>query len=498
MKKMLFVLLLFATIANAQNWSPVATGNKYHYTCDTTQTIFTLFADSFDVQGSDTLFYMNRIVLPCDTCTNLSGYQSCGIVERIFLKNQPQFLMRNCFVSDTAIWAYSNGSFALYPKLTVGSNWIFDTLNNVTATITEKATGNVLGYNDSICVMILSTGDSLVLSKNFGVVIFPVFGGGYFRLYGIEGNISIGERLAGFKDFFNFNVGDYFVYRTIEYSSEPPMDYSHLKRWHYEITAKTNYADGFGYTFEGYSCTDVWACINPVPLTTTVCYRDTAGCTGYVESNSFSDTRKFLNSYSYSFIESEIDNFGQPYLYSMEWYKINDTTYCRSKAYAMCYLYPSSPNFHPDVLVSYYTNLLPPEDCMWGNDGFPCNQFTAREGVGLIFNQFTFFEHGRLAEILVAVVNNVTYYNMLVGSGEIEDLMLLPEVFPNPASKNITLTNGLLYFSATIYSTSGKKVKELILSGDQTEVDVSFLNPGMYFVILEGKGRRATLKFVVE
>lgn len=490
MKKVLFALLLFATVANAQNWSPIVTGNKYHYTCDTTQTIFTLFADSFDVQGNDTLFYMNRIVLPCDTCVNLSWYQSSGPVEKVFLRNQPQFLLRNCLVSDTSIWCHSPTGFVLYPMRSVSSSWLFDTLNNITATVSEKLMGSVLGNTDSICVILLSTGDSVELSKNYGVVKFPVNGGGYFRLYGIEGNASIGERLAGFMDFFNFNVGDSFVYRVCRLDPEPPMNPD--KTWFYSIAGKTTHANGFVYDINGEYCINVWACVNTTPFSGQLCFKDSclySMLPAFMYGLDYEINKEYYTSYSYQELDVWLD------IYYIKRKCINDTDYVEFDPHSMHELYPWSPVYHDDVLT---TDTIPIDSTSSSWTNYPVNYFKAREGVGIVRQYFCTFENSYLMEILYCEINGVILYDHLVNLESISLIEESPFIFPNPAQNNVTFTNRLLYNSANIYSTSGKKVKELILSGEQTEADVSELNPGMYFVIFEGKGKRATLKFVVE
>lgn len=483
--------LMIAFSANSQNWSPVSNGNKYHYTCDTTQTIFTLFADSFDVQGSDTLFFMNRIVLPCDTCITLSGYQSCGPIDRIFLKNQPQFLMRNCLVSDTSIWCYSPSGFVLYPMLPVLSSWLYDTLNNVAATISDKVLSSVLNNPDSLCIILLSTGDSIVLSKNFGVVKFPVNGGGYFRLYGIEGNTSIGERLAGFMDFFNFNVGDSFVYYVASYN---PENYDPPRRWYYSITSKIVFPDGFVYEISGEYCEMSMTCGNPTAFNGSLCFKDNYFCPytfGYYVGD---DSKIFYDSYSYNLIllyENSSDQFVYKFCKRT---KTSGVDFVEIEPRSLFTIFPSSQNYNEDILVAENPDFYG-SGCNSENE---TNLIIARSGIGIELQMTCAFENSYTLELLFCISNGDTIVNQLVNTENHDLTIFKPSIFPNPAQKNITISHEIIYNKASIFSTTGKKVKDIILKNEQTEVDVSYLKPGLYFVILEGKNKRTTLKFVVE
>jgi hypothetical protein len=334
----------------------------------------------------------------------------------------------------------------------------------------------------------MTTGDSIILSKNHGIVKFPVVTGGYFRLYGIEGNMSVGERLAGFKDFFNFNVGDSFVYSIHYYYPEPPMDYSNMKRWHYLLTGKTVLPDGFQYSREGFNCIEVMACINPVNFSNNISFYESQ------YNNQCSIEYGFLTNHSYGLTSPNNYCDWDYFYFSQRRYKMNDTTFVESIPYAMCTLYSSSPGYHSDILVTFN----PTPYCMWYDDFSACYQFYAREGVGVTYSNYSYFENAHIKSLLFCRIGNDTLYNHLVGSENTESQKNEPKVFPSPASNRISITGANEYNTATIYSTSGKKVKEIILSGDQTEAHVSDMKPGMYFVILEGKGKRATLKFVVE
>ena len=216
--KLLMVLfVIIQTIAIStnsfpQNWAPVKTGITSNFSCDTSHIIFSVWVDSIDFNGTDSVYFLNRVVRPCDTCSinyiDSIHQQYPGYSNNLFFRNQPQFLQRkiNWNLLSLSSWLNDTASWALYPQLNSGSNWLFDTIHSITANLSDKTTGLVLGMNDSLEIIILSTGDSIVLSKNYGVVKFPaVFGTNlYYRLIGIEGLINTGIKVPDFFDIFNY------------------------------------------------------------------------------------------------------------------------------------------------------------------------------------------------------------------------------------------------------------------------------------------------------
>jgi len=367
---------------------------------------------------------------------------------------------------------------------------LYDTLNNITATVSEKTMGSVLGNADSLCVILLSTGDSIVLSKNFGVVKFPVNGGGYFRLYGIEGNVSIGERLAGFMDFFNFNVGDSFVYYVATYN---PENYGPPQRWYYSITSKAVFPDGYVYEINGEYCEMSMTCGIPTIFNGFLCFKDS--CFMYPPAFWYWEAgqvhKDYYDSYSYKLVMNP--NTGK-YCY-LKRYKINNDDYIEFNPHSLCTLYNNSQIYNEDILTTdssqINTTYYP---CGSGND---INIYISRSGVGIVKQIFCTFENEYIMDLLFCIVQGDTLIDQLVNDENPEFKIPEPAIFPNPAQNNVNISHGIQFNNATIYSTSGKKVNDIILRGDKTEVDISGLNPGMYFVILEGK-KRTTLKFVVE
>jgi hypothetical protein len=103
----------------------------------------------------------------------------------------------------------------LKTRASYGSFFALDSLSGLTATVSRVYQGMVLGLTlDSIKVFTTQTLDSLVLSKNHGILEWPAsLGGNRFRLSGIQED-GLGEVLPAFDGFFNYAAGDEYFFES--------------------------------------------------------------------------------------------------------------------------------------------------------------------------------------------------------------------------------------------------------------------------------------------
>ncbi len=201
---LLFLLCCFTQSAIAQNWAPLNTTDIYNYKADTAAAIsHSLWIDSFDVLSADTFMYPNKIVK--------------HISPSVALKNQSQFLgwqMTNRNNGMMYILVTDNSDITYYPSRNTGMAFFDATSSPVQGYVTSIDTATVLGVLDSVKTIELTTGDTIIASKNHGFVQYPMeYGSGkYYRLVGIEGGRNLGEHVAKFDDFFNYSIGDTFWY----------------------------------------------------------------------------------------------------------------------------------------------------------------------------------------------------------------------------------------------------------------------------------------------
>ncbi|MBC8464652.1 MAG: hypothetical protein H8D62_03140, partial [Bacteroidetes bacterium] len=114
-------------------------------------------------------------------------------------------------------WYHFNdtNSFVIHATATNGANWLYDTLNNINATVNAVNYSNVLGVMDSVKEIGLSNGEIILISQNNGIMQFPNANGFTYDLKGIEGSNPLGEQTLSFYEIFDFQVGD-----VLEYWSE--------------------------------------------------------------------------------------------------------------------------------------------------------------------------------------------------------------------------------------------------------------------------------------
>ena len=202
----LSLLLFLSAYVLGQNWSPILVNEEMNYQhCDSTYISHTIWVDSANYSGYDSIFYLNRVV------KDVPGN------PEIVLRNQPQFLMEFMVQQNYGIYSFHYPfNYSLSTGLPLGATWIFDLTNIVDAEITACYEEEIFGVLDSVKMISLSDGSEILLSKNFGILKFPDFeNGGYFELVGIQGT-AYGESVPGFWEIFDFEVGDVFQFNFVQ------------------------------------------------------------------------------------------------------------------------------------------------------------------------------------------------------------------------------------------------------------------------------------------
>ncbi|HET6990566.1 MAG TPA: hypothetical protein VFJ43_04545, partial [Bacteroidia bacterium] len=213
MRRIALVLIFFSVfftshILHAQNWGIYKSGDSLLYymnghTYDSTSVF--IQTDSILVTGSDTTFIMNRKVIK-DPNSAYSG-------------NQPFIFQRNIIHFSNDVWELNDtANWFLHPKDSLLSSWIFDSTYNINATISRIYSGLVLGQNDSIKTISLSNGDSILVSKNHGIIDFPSSLTGTSKYAIAAYNHSVTDSVPGFFRMFAFQPGDIMEYTSYHYS----------------------------------------------------------------------------------------------------------------------------------------------------------------------------------------------------------------------------------------------------------------------------------------
>lgn len=117
---------------------------------------------------------------------------------------------------------FDTARLILKPNCLVNQTWLFDSVNNKQAVCLSKSTKTVFGVNDSVKNILVAGSDTIIVSKNFGIIQFPQLYGQnkYYRLSGIERAASydsvalVGEKVPNAWDIYRFDTGDKFCYRN--------------------------------------------------------------------------------------------------------------------------------------------------------------------------------------------------------------------------------------------------------------------------------------------
>ena len=203
--RILHIFLFLPVFLCAQQWRPVNSSEQFNFRIDTADFIsHVISVDSVSLAGGDSVFHFNRVVTKCWNCSN----------PEVYLCNQPQFLEKEMVALPGGVCFFNNpGGFVLKSLAEVGDSWLFDTTAAVTAQVTGKSFQMIFGQWDSVKTITLSSGQSIQLSKNNGIIAFPVFGqNSQYLLEGIAGR-NTGILLPGFMEIYDFQPGDVFQYR---------------------------------------------------------------------------------------------------------------------------------------------------------------------------------------------------------------------------------------------------------------------------------------------
>jgi len=222
--KILFiaVFVLFSSIAFSQNWIPVNIDDEYHYELVGSTTTYdsvsfngstlrynspidaTVWIDSTTANAGQTIYHLNKIVKFCDTCPTTDPFH---------LRNQQQFLQHRIITDNAGKYIFEGDEkWTVFPQTQIGTSWLFDTLNTITAEVIAIEENQLFGNTDSLKTILLSNNDTLILSKEHGLVRFPEFQNTtYHNLTGIQTR-DLGASIPGFQEIYDFEVDDVLEY----------------------------------------------------------------------------------------------------------------------------------------------------------------------------------------------------------------------------------------------------------------------------------------------
>ena len=223
MRKLLLLLLAagLTTHAQAQDYRPFRMGLTYQFSESATpgDTTHTLRIIGRSQAGADTVFRFNPMAQPLPANSSIG----CGGTHM----QRPNNLFGATLTVPAAgggfVLTASNGRIlTLRPRAAVGQTWV--AAPGLTGSVSARTMTTVLGLADSVATIGLSNGQTLQLSKHFGLVEGPAFiallDGRYrSRVLTLTAlpELSLGTAQLGPKAVFDFQPNDVFQrhYTTI-------------------------------------------------------------------------------------------------------------------------------------------------------------------------------------------------------------------------------------------------------------------------------------------
>lgn len=483
-KLLLLSCALSCSLLYAQNWALINPDYKYNYSNDGTDTISNqVFVTHVDTLGVDSFRYeLNRIALVCDTC----GSGDYSVFIRL---DEPQFLGGQVTRSQ-GIWHLQNGvSYVLIPEAADGTTWLMDTVNGVWAAMGQTLVGTPFDPLEERRAIQLSTGDSIVIGRNHGILRWP---SGY-QLIGINGP-DVGRTTPAFADFFPYATGDVIQYAT-EYGWCNGLGECNGKSLDYKFTFGTEgIAQDSAMIYSG------------LMLEHTIEYSHSAGMwtpMSYVHSYANYATTwhagvpelpwpELLFSYPGQLVRTTHRVFPDaPWepVWCVGEHGIDGngryTIGCRNLGGGH-FLFGQNPLPTQDGYIEFYG----PEDYCNGGPEPDCG---VRYSAGLGLERFigNYFERGESYILSGAVlggdtIGTITPDDILLGVKDQD--MADQRIFPNPASDHLQLSSVPPGTVCSILNTTGQVLLKHTTSSSAERIDVSILTPGLYILKIAGIG----------
>jgi sulfur relay (sulfurtransferase) DsrF/TusC family protein len=243
----LFLVWVFF-IVNAQNWSPLVIGKIANFKNspfpDSEISNCIWITDTVILDNGDSCFLLNKIVTKSDDGLYL-------------IKNQPQFLLEKMIKKENGVYLFSGSTnYVINTQVPLGSTWVFDTLNSLTAAYASAYSKNIFGIIDSVKLYTIFNSHEhhpigeIILSKNMGIIKFPFFDNNrHYILCGFQ-NDTLGERVITFPEIYTqLSVNDVFEYDGTDADYGNFTVTTFTKK--YTIINKTLTEDTVRYTIDG-------------------------------------------------------------------------------------------------------------------------------------------------------------------------------------------------------------------------------------------------------
>ncbi|GAB3586378.1 hypothetical protein [Hymenobacter daeguensis] len=158
--------------------------------------------------------------------------------------------MRVHAATEFVLTAANGHTFTLRPRAPLGQAWTA-TAAGLTAQVSARTLGTVLGQPDSLATITLSDGAVIMLSKRFGWVSGPALGSylnsrlpqSYLTLTALPG-LGLGTSQLGALAIYDFQPGDVFLRKTVTSGQAAPCQYPSVQWTRDSVISRTPSANG--------------------------------------------------------------------------------------------------------------------------------------------------------------------------------------------------------------------------------------------------------------
>lgn len=482
MKQMITLAIFLWCVASlhAQAWQPFGQGESHHFHSDTAAFPFrTLSVDSVRNTPAGQTWYFNRLI-------HVVAMDTVNV-------DWPNFAQRRMVDLGGGHYHFIDpGNISIHALADSGDTWVIDSVSGLQATVRRVFAGSVLGEADSIKVVAVGGTDSLILSRDHGIIEWPtVLGGEHFVLAGLQDR-GLGDTLPGFDGLFAQKPGDIYYwegnYAEFDLGSG---DYYHY-RWKMQIDSVLRDSNGLLLHYSALIRSEVqpYNSVSAYTFHGTWMLKDTVHALATKGHAASCPGKRLLSHY-------QLISFTFPMGFHDGYYPMMDSWY-------MGVRWSMEGNRKVLTLdpIAYYPHYI------WEVYSFPyaiqenrgrIQELKFVEGIGLTHTYFTDFERFGGVDLVGSIVDGDTVGtiwtdSVLLHTGQAASLPW--QLYPNPAHHSVNIT---LPIAGTVQfiDLTGRILETHSLEAGTTTVSLANFPRGCFLVRVECEGMRRSQRLVV-
>jgi hypothetical protein len=478
--------VLISLSLSAQNWALLDPANKYDYALGGSDTITDqVFIEDIDTLGPNDFWYaLNTIAERCDTCADGHTAFCHGNMGGVWVRAGLGGFMRHHVHCYNGTWTLEGlDTLIVYPEAAPGTTWMGP--SSVTATVEGIEEGTVLGVTDSLKWISFSTGDTITISKDHGLVRWRIPEGDAYALIGIQGNLALGERFPDMQSLFNYTPGDVLQYHHENWWTDGMCTYADDKTIKYIFLSRTENTESTVY-----SVREVWNLQHTAfPL------GGEPSCGPY--SAEGVDTVQLVITHDHWTPENFLGNSWLDHCWpkALAERALDDWTSEYSTVWRARLDDQQRYVLEPDTFTSEPVNGLllcrsDQDSAVWATQDYGYEYVTYVDGIGLLHYETQVFEHAETRDLVGYELNGeewgtITPDDIVLGMGP-SAMTVEQQVFPNPADDHLVIGSTHADGTCRLLDLHGRVLSSHIFMSPNERLDVRDLSPGTYVLMIDG------------